>query len=97
MRILVTGGAGFIGSHLIDRLMAQGNEVICLYNFFTGKYKARDVSGTFAGWLIMVMLLSAGAPFWQDTLESLFGLKNLLRQRTGTKNVEDGQGGQPKP
>lgn len=68
-----------------------------VYNFFTGKYKARDVSGTFAGWLIMVMLLSAGAPFWQDTLESLFGLKNLLRQRTGTKNVEDGQGGQPKP
>jgi UDP-glucuronate decarboxylase len=36
MRILVTGGAGFIGSHLIDRLMAQGNEVICLDNFYTG-------------------------------------------------------------
>jgi UDP-glucuronate decarboxylase len=36
MRILVTGGAGFIGSHLIDRLMAQGHEVICLDNFFTG-------------------------------------------------------------
>ena len=36
MRILVTGGAGFIGSHLIDRLMAQGEEVICLDNFYTG-------------------------------------------------------------
>ncbi len=36
MRILVTGGAGFIGSHLIDRLMAQGHEVICLDNFYTG-------------------------------------------------------------
>jgi UDP-glucuronate decarboxylase len=36
MRILVTGGAGFIGSHLIDRLMEQGNEVICLDNFYTG-------------------------------------------------------------
>ena len=36
MRILVTGGAGFIGSHLIDRLMAEGNEVICLDNFYTG-------------------------------------------------------------
>jgi UDP-glucuronate decarboxylase len=36
MRILVTGGAGFIGSHLIDRLMAQGQEVICLDNFYTG-------------------------------------------------------------
>ena len=37
MRILVTGGAGFIGSHLIDRLMAQKHEVICLDNFFTGR------------------------------------------------------------
>jgi len=37
MRILVTGGAGFIGSHLIDRLMTQGHEVICLDNFFTGR------------------------------------------------------------
>jgi UDP-glucuronate decarboxylase len=36
MRILVTGGAGFIGSHLIDRLMEQGQEVICLDNFYTG-------------------------------------------------------------
>lgn len=36
MRILVTGGAGFLGSHLIDRLMADGHEVICLDNFYTG-------------------------------------------------------------
>ena len=36
MRILVTGGAGFIGSHLIDRLMDEGHDVICLDNFFTG-------------------------------------------------------------
>ncbi|MEH1971273.1 MULTISPECIES: UDP-glucuronic acid decarboxylase family protein [unclassified Nostoc] len=36
MRILVTGGAGFIGSHLIDRLMTAGHELICLDNFYTG-------------------------------------------------------------
>jgi UDP-glucuronate decarboxylase len=36
MRILVTGGAGFIGSHLIDRLIQAQNEVICLDNFYTG-------------------------------------------------------------
>ena len=35
-RILVTGGAGFIGSHLCERLLSQGNEVICLDNYFTG-------------------------------------------------------------
>ncbi len=38
-RILITGGAGFIGSHLCDRLLAEGNEVICLDNFFTGRRK----------------------------------------------------------
>jgi UDP-glucuronate decarboxylase len=36
MRILVTGGAGFIGSHLIDRLMPLGHDVVCLDNFYTG-------------------------------------------------------------
>ena len=35
-RILVTGGAGFLGSHLCDRLVEQGDDVICLDNFFTG-------------------------------------------------------------
>jgi UDP-glucuronate decarboxylase len=37
MRILVTGGAGFIGSHLCERLLAEGHDVLCLDNFFTGR------------------------------------------------------------
>lgn len=37
MRILVTGGAGFIGSHLCERLLREGHDVICLDNFFTGR------------------------------------------------------------
>ena len=52
---------------------------------------------TLVGWAIMVLLLSAGAPFWQDALESLFGIKNLLRQKSGTQNIETQSGaGQPK-
>lgn len=37
MRILVTGGAGFIGSHLCERLVSEGHDVLCLDNFFTGR------------------------------------------------------------
>ena len=37
MRILITGGAGFIGSHLCERLLDEGQEVLCLDNFFTGR------------------------------------------------------------
>jgi hypothetical protein len=42
---------------------------------------AQKIVETVAGWLITTMLLSVGAPFWQDTLESLFGLKNFLRKK----------------
>ena len=38
-RILITGGAGFLGSHLCDRLIAEGHDVLCLDNFFTGSKK----------------------------------------------------------
>ena len=35
-RILITGGGGFLGSHLCDRLIADGHDVLCIDNFFTG-------------------------------------------------------------
>ena len=39
LKILVTGGSGFVGSHLVDKLMCQGHEVTVLDNFFTGQKK----------------------------------------------------------
>ena len=35
-RVLISGGAGFIGSHLCERLLGEGNDVICIDNYFTG-------------------------------------------------------------
>ena len=52
----------------------------------------KDNVVTIVGWAIMVMLLSVGAPFWQDALESLFGIKNLLRQKSATQNIENQSG-----
>lgn len=68
-----------------------------------GNWKDTPVSERFVhgvkvllGWTIMALLLSVGAPFWQDTLESLFGIKNLIRKRSDTKNVEEDKGGHTK-
>jgi hypothetical protein len=53
---------------------------------------------TLFGWFLMVVLLSFGAPFWHDALETLFGVKNLVRKRSATQNVEQPSGaGNPKP
>ncbi|MEC7609614.1 MAG: NAD-dependent epimerase/dehydratase family protein, partial [Verrucomicrobiota bacterium] len=43
MRILITGGAGFLGCHLSKRLLNEGHQVICMDNFFTG-YKRNILS-----------------------------------------------------
>jgi hypothetical protein len=69
-----------------------GWENVALWPWFThGLY-------VLTGLTLMTLLLSVGAPFWQDALESLFGIKNLLRQKSGTKNVENESGqGQPRP
>jgi len=77
-----------------------------VYDFFnaTGAWQGATRGQRFVhalkvllGWAIMALLLSVGAPFWQDTLESLFGLKSLIRQKTKTQNVEEDEKGQQKP
>ena len=51
MRILITGGAGFLGSHLCDKLLGQGHEVICLDNLFTGsRYRANKIRTRASSW-----------------------------------------------
>jgi hypothetical protein len=87
-------------SELVGTYKSFGIEPLTWQQFYNGitfNAPAGDIFETVIGWAIMVMLLSVGAPFWQDTLESLFGLKNLLRQKSDTKNVEGQKGGQPKP
>jgi nucleoside-diphosphate-sugar epimerase len=49
MRILVTGGAGFIGSHLCEYLIEQGHEVVCLDNLSTGRISNSPPSATIPG------------------------------------------------
>jgi hypothetical protein len=62
-----------------------------------GTNRFKEGTKVVAGWSLMALLLSVGAPFWQDALESLFGIKNLLRKQSDTKNVEGDKGGQPNP
>ncbi|MGB7926256.1 MAG: hypothetical protein WCF57_23650 [Pyrinomonadaceae bacterium] len=54
-------------------------------------YRKRDAK-VLLGWIVMALLLSVGAPFWQDFLESLFGVKNVLRKKSETQNVEQKPG-----
>ena len=92
---------------LVDQSKALGLTPLTptqVSNFFLKKgdwensNESRVAHGFWAllGWTIMALLLSVGAPFWQDTLESLFGIKNLIRKRSDTKNVEEEKGGQTK-
>ncbi len=55
-------------------------------------YQLKQDGRVLLGWLVMTLLLSIGAPFWQDTLESLFGVKNLIRKKGDIRKVEEQSG-----
>ena len=89
------GWAGF----KLTKELRDGNEVSSWHAQSGDEWweSRKDNLVTIVGWAIMVMLLSVGAPFWQDALESLFGIKNLLRQKSATQNIETQSGaGQPR-
>ncbi len=44
-RILITGGAGFLGSHLCERLLNKGHEIVCVDNFYTGGRSIPRIGG----------------------------------------------------
>lgn len=66
-RILITGGAGFIGSHLCERLLNDGHEVICLDNYFTGKKE--NIKHLFANPHFELVRHDVTAPFYAEVDE----------------------------
>lgn len=87
------------GGFKLTKELKNGNEVSSWHAQSGAEWwdSRKDDLVTIVGWAIMVMLLSVGAPFWQDALESLFGIKNLLRQKSATQNIETQSGaGQPR-
>lgn len=71
-KILVTGGAGFLGSHLCDRLIAQGHQVICLDSFFTGS--ERNVAGLIGNPAFTLMRHDVVDPVRIDGLDEIYNL-----------------------
>lgn len=71
-KILVTGGAGFLGSHLCDRLIEQGHEVICLDSFFTGRRENIDHLKGHPRFSVLAQ--DVIAPFEIDTLDEIYNL-----------------------
>ena len=71
-KILVTGGAGFLGSHLCDRLFAQGHHVICLDSFFTGRRE--NIQHLLDQPRFEVLSQDVIAPIEIDTLDEIYNL-----------------------
>ena len=70
---------------------ALGLELID-FDAFWNRTSALEKTKIILGWTLMAFLLSLGAPFWHDALQSLFGLKNFLRGKTETQTVEQATG-----
>lgn len=76
------------------QFLAWVNDLVTTDDTETGSWLSRrgDDFRTILGWIVMTMLLSLGAPFWHDALQSLFGVKNLLQKKNEQRNVEQARG-----
>ena len=77
------------------QFLTWGKDLVdCETNPETGSWLSRRGNDfrTILGWLVMTMLLSLGAPFWHDALQSLFGVKNLLQKKNEQRNIEEKPG-----
>jgi UDP-glucuronate decarboxylase len=72
MRFLVTGGAGFLGSHLCTKLISQGHEVLCVDNYFTGSKK--NISFLLGNPNFEVMRHDVTTPLYVDGIDGIFNL-----------------------
>jgi len=59
MKILVTGGAGFIGSHLVEELLSNENEILIFDNCLTGKKENLDIKGNFKFELLVIIFINS--------------------------------------
>jgi hypothetical protein len=77
-----------------NQFLAWAQDLVTFDDNGTGSWLSRrgDDFRTILGWLVMTMLLSLGAPFWHDALQSLFGVKNLLQKKNEQRNVEQAPG-----
>jgi hypothetical protein len=77
-----------------NQFLAWAQDLVTFDDNGTGSWLSRrgDDFRTILGWLVMTMLLSLGAPFWHDALQSLFGVKNLLQKKNEQRNVEQARG-----
>ena len=91
MRYLVTGGAGFVGSHLADALLARGDEVVCVDNFndyYSPDRKRRNIAGALA---------QPGYTLVEADIRDLAAMEQVFETYRPTKIAHIGGHGRPAP